>query len=93
MTAPVVKPDSIVKAEPLIAAHLAAASVGYVLTLLVTHGVIGSTESSAVAQQAISGATALILAGLGFLVRRFVTPNAKVAALVEAEVARLTPAA
>jgi hypothetical protein len=84
--------NSLVQAEPIIAAHLAAAGVGYVLTLLVTHGVISSTQSSAVAQQAISFATAVLLAGLGFLVRRFVTPTSKVQALVDAEVARLTQA-
>jgi len=81
--------NSLVKAEPVIAAHLAAASVGYVLTLLVTHGVISSTQASAVAQQTISFATAVLIAGLGFLVRRFVTPSAKVQALIDAEVARL----
>jgi hypothetical protein len=81
--------NSLTQAEPIIAAHLAAAGVGYVLTLLVTHGVISSTQASAVAQQAISFATAVLVAGLGFLVRRFVTPNSKVQALVDAEVARL----
>jgi len=80
--------NSLLKAEPIIAAHLAAAAVGYVLTLLVTHGVISSTQASAVAQQAISFATAVLIAGLGFLVRRFVTPTSKVQALVDAELAK-----
>jgi hypothetical protein len=84
--------NPLIQAEPVIAAHLAAAGVGYVLTLLVTHGVISSTQSSAVAQQAISFATAVLIAGLGFLVRRFVTPSAKVQALIDAELAKLAPA-
>lgn len=82
--------NSLAQAEPIIAAHLSAAGVGYVLTLLVTHGVISSTQASAVAQQAISFATAVLVAGLGFLVRRFVTPNSKVQELIDAEVARRT---
>lgn len=60
--------------EPVVAAHLAAAAVGYVLTLLVTHGVITNTQASATAQQAIPLAAAALITAMGFVIRQFVTP-------------------
>lgn len=84
---------SFVKAEPVLAAHLAAAVVFYTLTLLVTRHVITTTEASALTQQVLPGAVALATLLLGFINRHFVTPAAKFAEKVEAEVeARLTGA-
>lgn len=78
---------SFVKAEPVIAAHTAAAVVGYVLSLLVTHGVISGVHASAVTQQTVSIVTAGLIMLLGVLVRRFVSPAAAFAGRVEHAVA------
>lgn len=78
--------NKFISSEPVIAAHAAAAVVGYVLTALVTHGVITSDRASALTQQVLPAVTAVVLVGLGWLVRRAVSPAAKFADQVEAEV-------
>lgn len=88
-TDPVVKAEnSFIKAEPVLAGHAGAAVLGYVGTLLVTHGVVTHSQASALTQQVLPAVVSLLLVGLGFLVRRFVTPTAKVAERVEAEVSK-----
>lgn len=77
-----------VRNEPVIAAHAAAAVVGFVLTALATHGVISTVAASQLTQQIIPPVTALMLLLLGWLVRHFVTPAAKLADRVDAEVVK-----
>lgn len=72
MTSP--STSSFVKREPVIAAHLAAAVVGYVLAALVTHHVLGSATASALTQQLVPAVASGLLVALGFLVRHFVEP-------------------
>jgi hypothetical protein len=79
--------NSFIKAEPVIAAHGAAAVVGYILTALVTHGVITTDQASTVTQQVVPATTALFLLALGWLVRHLVSPAAKQAERVETAVA------
>lgn len=74
MTSP--STSSFVKREPVIAAHLAAAVVGYVLAALVTHHVLGSATASALTQQLVPAVASGLLIALGFLVRHFVEPAA-----------------
>lgn len=76
--------NSFVKAEPAVAAHLSSAVVGYVVTFLVLHGVVTSTQSSAVTQVVAPLVASVLLVALGFLVRRVVSPVAKFAERVEA---------
>lgn len=75
-----------VQAEPVIAAHAGAAILGYVGTLLVTHGVITHDQASALTQQVMPAVVAGLLVVLGVVVRRFVAPAALFAQRVEDEV-------
>lgn len=78
--------NSFIKAEPVMAAHGAAAVIGYAATELVTHGVISTTQASSLTQQVVPAATAVAIIGLGWLVRHVVSPAASFAERVEAEV-------
>lgn len=80
--------NAFIKAEPVIAAHAAAAVLGYVGTLLVTHGVITHDQASALTQQVLPAVVAGLLVVLGVVVRRFVAPAALFAQRVEDEVQR-----
>lgn len=83
MTQPAGK-SAFIKTEPVIAAHLAAAVVAYVLTSLVTRHVITDVQSSALTQQVLPAVTSALLLILGFLIRRVVSPAARFAEQVEA---------
>jgi hypothetical protein len=74
---------SITKDEPVLVGSLSAAAVGYVLTFLVAHGVITDTQASTATQTFVPIVTAALIAGLGVLLRRFVSPASKVKAIVE----------
>lgn len=78
--------NTFVKAEPVIAAHAAAAILGYVGTLLVTHGVITHDQAPALTQQVLPAVVAGLLMLFGVVVRRFVAPAALFAQRVEEEV-------
>jgi hypothetical protein len=78
--------NSLVSSEPVMAAHAAAAVVGYVLTFLVTHDVITNVQATALTSEIMPGAVALALLLLGWGVRFLVTPASKLAEKVEAEV-------
>jgi len=85
--------NTFVKAEPVIAAHAAAAILGYVGTLLVTHGVITHDQASALTQQVLPAVVAGLLVLFGVVVRRFVAPAALFAQRVEDEVQKRLEAA
>jgi hypothetical protein len=74
---------SITKDEPVLVGSASAALVGAVLTALVTHGVITDTQASGLTQTVVPLVTAGLIAGLGVLLRRFVSPASKVKAIVE----------
>jgi hypothetical protein len=74
---------SITKDEPVLVGSASAALVGAVLTALVTHGVITDTQASGLTQTVVPLVTAGLIAGLGVLLRRFVSPASKVRAIVE----------
>lgn len=78
--------SSLIKAEPVIAAHAGAAVVGYAGTLLVTHGVITNDQASVLTQEVLPAVVAGLLVLLGVIVRRFVSPAALFAQRVEEEV-------
>lgn len=82
----------LVKDEPVLAAHGAAAAVGATVTALVTHDVITKVQASSLTQTVLPLATAGALLLLGVIVRAVVSPAAKFADRVEAAVqARLDP--
>lgn len=86
--------NDFVKAEPVIAAHAGAAILGYIGTLLVTHGVITGDQASALTQQVLPAVVAGLVMLLGIAVRRVVSPAAAFAQRVEEEVQnRLSQAA
>lgn len=66
--------------EPILLAHYAAAAIGYVLTFLVEHGVIGTDEASTALQVLVPAAVGAGITGLGFVTRSFVTPLVKLVA-------------
>lgn len=80
--------NSFVKAEPAIALHAGGAILGYIGTLLVTHGVITHDQASALTQQVLPAVVAGLLVVLGVLVRRVVAPASLFAQRVEEEVQR-----
>jgi hypothetical protein len=86
-TSPAPKPG-LASDYPVIAAHLIAAVFAYVLTLLITRGIIPGVQASPLTQAILPPVTALLLALLGYLVTYFVSPAAKFAARVNAEVER-----
>lgn len=79
MTTP--ESGSLLSNEPVLAAHAAGAVISYVLTLLVTHGVISTTSASSLTQDLAPPVAALFLFVIGLVVRRFVTPVAKLAGI------------
>lgn len=69
----------ITKEEPVAAAFVGTATVGAVLDFSVTHGWVTSTQASSLTQVATTAATFVVVSALGFVVRKFVTPVAKLA--------------
>lgn len=62
---------AVVAREPVLAGFVATAIVGAVSTWLVAHGLTNASTDVQVAEPAI---TAVVLVGVGFIVRQFVTP-------------------
>lgn len=66
--------SSFLKREPVVLAHLISGPLAGVASLLVTHGVITSTQATSATQQAVAYAITVAIALQGFLIRRFVKP-------------------
>lgn len=60
----------ITKEEPVMAAAVTTAAAGWVGDFLVAHGI----QASGLVQYAEPSVTAVVLLGIGFVVRKFVTP-------------------
>jgi hypothetical protein len=69
--------SSIIAKEPVIAAAVSTAALGAVGGFAVTHGWIGTTQDGTLVQTLTPVVTAAVLLGIGWLVRKFVTPTAK----------------
>jgi hypothetical protein len=76
---------SITKDEPVLIGSLVAAAVGWVLSFLVTQGIITDTQASSLTQTVVPIATAALTTLLGLLLRHFVSPAAKVVDVLERE--------
>lgn len=74
------------KNYPVLALHLSASVVAYVLTLLVTRHVITGTQASVLSQQLLPLVSAAFVALLGFAATRLVYPAFAFAERIEAEV-------
>lgn len=75
--APAPTDPSWVAEEPVIAASITAAVLGAVGGLAITKGWIGSANESQLVEWLTPTVTGLVLLGIGFVVRKFVTPIAK----------------
>jgi hypothetical protein len=71
------------KDEPVLALSAAGSIVGYLLEALKAHGIIGDSVASSLSQQLVPIVAAALVLVAGVLVRHFVTPYAKVKALME----------
>lgn len=63
--------------EPVIAASVTTAVLGAVGGFAVVHGWIGSSQDDTLIQTLTPVVTGVVLVAIGFLVRKFVTPVAK----------------
>jgi len=69
--------------EPVMVTGVVKAVTGAVLAFLVTHGVITSTQASSLTQVVVTAAVPVATLGLAWVVRKFVTPVAKLANQVQ----------
>jgi hypothetical protein len=81
--------STLVKDEPVLVAHGAAAVLGWVGTLLVTHGIITGDQASATTQTILPFVVAFAILVLGVIVRRFVTPAAHALGFSDADMTRI----
>jgi hypothetical protein len=80
---------TIVKDEPVLVTHLVAAILAWVGTFLVTHGILTNTQADALTQAVLPFVVAALIAGLGVVVRHFVTPADKALGFSDADMARI----
>lgn len=69
--------SGIVSEEPVLAASVATAALGALGGFAVTHGWIGASADGTLIQTLTPVVTGAVLIGIGFIVRRFVTPVSK----------------
>jgi len=78
--------------EPVLTSAVVKAVVGAVLAFLVTHGVITSTQASGLTQTVVTVVVPGATLAFAWVVRKFVTPVAKLADRVQDKVDPAPPA-